>query len=500
MIKIIQTIFVTLCLVVAGVTPVSASQDLQVSIQKVGSNGRITTDGARIEVTFSGSATTKYSSCDKLYADLNSRLEFQMTLESETFGVYVYETGSKVLGVTPTSLRCELSVSPRIPTDRLYDKVMPGSLIVRVDGETSGQINIGYLRNGLYAPAPEIRTPLRGATVPLEFDLELDEISDLSPYKALRMNVCEVSEDSCSPSEHLVHGASDGHQIALGETVEISEYVFAKAESATKIHLIMAKAGQFTIALSRTYEYPNFNTYSVENEVLIVATGSGFDDPNRVLTPSELRPFRVGGYVYCDGNAGAGSGEVAPGGTAECALRINAKPAISGRLAGTLYVGYNGAKPTVFKPLTGQINSDVTFAVTASKAASAQYIRVYFVPTGAQLDLTRFATIEIFRPIVEDPKKKLALNFSGKSTVAWGEVFTVKVTSNPKVSGTCKFYTFYGVRQLAATSKLNAGSASAKIKALFTGAIGTRNSFSITAVCTSGVRTGTAYLSVIGYR
>jgi hypothetical protein len=499
MLRTVQALLLSLCIAFAGVMPAAASQDFQVSIQKVGSNGRITTDGARVEVTFSGTATTKYSSCDKLYAELGSRLKFELTVDSETFGIYVYETGSKVLSVTPTALKCAIHLSPRIPTDRLYEKVMPGTLSALVDDVVSGDLAVGYQRNGLYAPAPEILNPLRGATVPLEFDVDLDAVSDLSPYKALSFNVCPIEEESCSATK-VLQGMSAGDEITLGQVVELEDYVFAKAISPTKIRVILAKAGHFTISVSRTYEYPNFNTYKVENEVLVSAKGSGFEDPTRVLTPAELAPFKVSGFVSCDGNSGSGSGEVAPGGTARCALTVNAKPAIAGRLAGTLYVGYNGAKPTAFKALTGQINSDVTFAVTASKAASAQYIRVYFVPAGLQLDLTQFATIEIVRPIVEDPKKKLTLRVSGKSTVAWGEVFTVKVSSTPAVSGTCKFYTFYGVRQLAATAKLSAGSSSAKIKALFSGAIGTRTTFSVTAVCTSGIRTGTGYLIVNGYR
>lgn len=478
--------------------PAYAANDLLVSIESVGTNNRISPDGAQVVVNFAGTATTKFNTCADLVNGLQDRFDFEFELEAKKYKTYIYGDSIKLVSASADALKCIMSVSPNLSSNTTtYTAVMPSKLIAIVDGVVTDTKSIEYKPGGLNAPAPRIISPNRAQIVNLTFDVTLDSVSDLNEYRYLLLGVCPVAQTSCSKT--YIHDNTSRKSTPLGTKVAINENVFATAKTPELINVIVGKSGQYRLLVERVYNYSTSgNNFSVQSEVVISAQGSGMEDPNKYIKLSDLSDYEVDKSITCGEADEYGDEEVSPGEKISCELYFGTKPVIAGKMKAKIYTAYNGGKPKFQKNAVLQIGSGNHVQMVASKASTAKYLRVYLVLDGEKISTKEYSQIDIYRPAVKDPRTVLAVNASGPSTVAWGEVMRISVQTSPAASGICTYYLGNGI--LSGQSKLTKGRASTSVKALFTGNVGSRTTFSITVKCASGVRTGTDYIIVSGYR
>lgn len=100
-------------------------------------------------------------------------------------------------------------------------------------------------------------------------------------------------------------------------------------------------------------------------------------------------------------------------------------------------------------------------------------------------------------PTAASASDDFTVHVSGPTAATWGQTIQIKVTTSPKVSGTCYFVM---VDQKAGSAKLSHGALTVKLMALFQGDLGRARRVAVNVDCTAGKLSGQGYTIFTGYR
>lgn len=489
-----------LTLLMVGFGQPGVANDLNVSMTLSPNSwqGRLHSNGS-LDFTFSGAATRAYSNCQSLLPSLRNRLKVDAEVAGQSTTLELRFDGALV-SVNSSSITCRVSYSG---FDYQAQRLLPVKLSLSVDGQVRHSKDYVYQSYMMRVPTPSILSPTRGQEISGQFSILLDEPSDLAPYLGLSVEVCK---EACTNANGriVLDSLND-----LTKTRTRPKQLFDGGSiwwvSDREIRVNAAKLkGLHTFKINRMYatncwlgffsqdscSMSIWSGTSFTSEVAVNIASSPLNDPAKrwnvgdfaQLSGSEVKVSRTS---TCEGDYGF----------IKCAVGVESAPRIAGTIGLSMFWAADNQKPKLHKKFTLDVGNDFEdFYFNPKVSDSVKKLRFYFVWDGETLTKTKPQEIPVQKA---QPVNVWKISVSAPRNIRWGQTMSVSVSSNPALNGSCDY--FIGTN-LMASSRLTKGKSSARFEALFQGAPGSAKTFSVTATCKSGSRSGAGYAWVNGFR